>query len=187
MESVSDQDARALKKTIDRHNLIIIALLCSTTLAPAAIFFVRGPGEWLWLIIFIGLSYLISLIPKPFYDKLQWSRHVLFYEKLGVHVFKRLATNGDYINRRIRRKFPRHRQVSNVASVRDKWQETYTTERSHTVLFVFCLLTSVYAWFIGDLMTGWFLFFGNIIFNLYPNLLQQYNRLRYKRVMLRSV
>lgn len=183
MKTKPNQEAAALKKAIYRHNLIIIALLCSTTLSPALIFFVRGQGEWLWLLIFIGVSYWISLIPKPFYDNLQWSKNELFYKKLGVHFFKRLATNGDYMNRSIKRRFPYHRHVPNFASIREKLQETYSTERSHTVLFVFCLMTSVYAFAIKDLGTGWFLFFGNIIFNLYPNLLQQYNRLRYKKII----
>ena len=186
MKTECDPDGKALKKSMDRHNLIIIAGLCSATLAPAVIFFVRGQGEWPWLLVFIGLSWFTSLIPRAFYDKLQWSSNILFYKKLGVHAFKKLATNGDYINRSIRRKFPHHRQVPNVASIGGKLLETYTIERAHTVLFVFCLLTHVYAWAIGDVGTGWFLFFGNIVFNLYPNLLQQYNRLRYKRVIYRA-
>ncbi|WP_416377829.1 hypothetical protein [Algoriphagus sp. D3-2-R+10] len=31
--------------------------------------------------------------------------------------------------------------------------------------------------------TAIILFIGNILFNYYPNLLQQYNRIRYKRII----
>lgn len=177
------KEAAELKKTIYRHNLIIIALLCTTTLAPAVIFYTTGPGKLKWLLVFIIISFLFSRIPKSFYDKFQLSQDIRIYKKLKVHLFKRFATNGDFINRRIRNKFPKHRNISDYGSIREKLKETYTTEKSHTVLFLFCLMISVYAFAISSLGTAIFLTAGNLIFNYYPNLLQQYNRIRYKKVI----
>jgi hypothetical protein len=96
---------------------------------------------------------------------------------------KKLSTNGDFINRRIRKKYPNHRNATNFQTIKEKLNETYTIEKSHTVLFIFCLLTNIYALWTNSIGTAIILFIGNIIFNYYPNLLQQYNRIRYMRVV----
>ena len=177
------EQQKALERYIYWHNLIIIALFCSCTLSPALIFFTTGPGEWPCLLVFLVLSYGFSRLPMSFYDRIQWSKKTVFYKKLGVHHFKKLATNGDYINRSIRKKFPTHRNVTNYASIEAKWKETYVIEKSHSVLFVFCLLTNVYALVIGAYGTAIFLGIGNLLLNYYPNLLQQYNRIRYLKLL----
>lgn len=146
-------------------------------------FYVRGEGQLKWMAVFILISYLVSRIPKTFYDRLQVSEDLKMYKKLGVIKFKKLSTNGDLINRRIRRKYPSYRNVINIENIKEKIIETYTIEKSHTVLFVFCFLTSMYAFWTYSIVTACVLFIGNIVFNYYPNLLQQYNRIRYKRVI----
>lgn len=174
---------KELEKLKYRLNLILIAGLCSTTLAPCVIFYFRGEGKIYWMIVFIGISYLVSRLPRTFYDKFQISRDTKIYKSLGVDKFKRFSTNGDFINRRIRKSYPNHRNVTNLRTVNDKLNETYTIEKSHTVLLVFCLLTNVYALLTNSLGTAAILFIGNLLFNYYPNLLQQYNRIRYKRIV----
>ena len=168
-----------------RLNLILIAGLCGTTLAPSVIFYFRGEGELMWMILFIGISYFVSRLPKSFYDKFQLSKNLTIYKKLAVDKFKKFSTNGDFINKKIRRKFPTHRNVANLETLKAKLNETYTIEKSHTVLLVFCLLTNIYALWTNSIGTAIILFIGNIMFNFYPNLLQQYNRIRYKRVLLK--
>lgn len=105
------------------------------------------------------------------------------YRILKVHVFKKFATNGDITNKILRRRFPFHHNVKNYASLIGKLEETYTAEKAHSVLFIFCLLTSIYAFYVEAVGTGGLLFGGNIVFNLYPNFLQQYNRIRYKKAI----
>jgi hypothetical protein len=73
--------------------------------------------------------------------------------------------------------------VTNYETIKEKLNETYTIEKSHTVLFIFCLLTNIYAFWANSIGTAIILFIGNILFNYYPNLLQQYNRIRYTRVV----
>ena len=180
MTKTTDKDIEKLKY---RLNLILIALLCSTTLAPCVIFYVGGAGEFKWLIVFIGISYLVSRLPRTFYDKIQISNNLKVYQQLKVHLFKRLSTNGDLINMQIRKKFPTHRNVKNLETVKEKLNETYVVEKSHTVLFVFCLLTTVYAFLTNAFGTAILLLIGNTLFNYYPNLLQQYNRIRYSRLI----
>jgi hypothetical protein len=180
MTQTVDKEKEKLKY---RLNLILIAGLCSMTLAPCVIFYFRGEGKIYWMIVFIGISYLVSRLPRAFYDKFQISGDTKIYKSLWVDKFKRFSTNGDFINRRIRKSYPNHRNVINLQTVNDKLNETYTIEKSHTVLLVFCLLTNVYALLTNSIGTASILFIGNILFNYYPNLLQQYNRIRYMRVV----
>ena len=174
---------KELEKLKFRLNLILIAGLCSLTLAPCIIFFIRGEGKMQWMIMFVFLGYLVSLLPRPFYDKLQISKDASLYKKLLVHKFKKFATNGDYINKKIRKYYPSYRNVTSRENILEKINETYLIERSHTVLFVFCLLTNIYAVLTNSITTAIILFIGNILFNYYPNLLQQYNRVRYKKAI----
>jgi len=176
-------DTRKLEKLKNRLNLVLIALFCSTTLTPCVYFYVQGAGEIKWLLIFVIVGYLVSRLPNGFFDRFQISQNLKAYRRLKVHVFKKLSTNGDFINQRIRKEYPTHRNVTNLDSVKEKLNETYSIERVHTVLFVFCLLTNIYAFLSNELTTAIILFVGNIIFNYYPNLLQQYNRIRYMRVV----
>jgi hypothetical protein len=180
MTETSVKELEKLKYTL---NLILIALLCSTTLAPCVIFYFTGEGELKWMIAFLVISYFVSRLPKSFYDRFQISTDVNIYKKLGVDKFKKLSTNGDLINRRIRKKYPTHRNVTNFETIKEKLNETYTIEKSHTVLFIFCLLTNIYAVWANSIGMAITLFIGNILFNYYPNLLQQYNRIRYLKVV----
>jgi hypothetical protein len=180
MATSKEKDVEKLKY---RLNLLLIALVCSTTLAPCVIFYVRGAGEFTWLVLFIGISYLISRLPRTIYDRLQISTDLTIYKNLKVDLFKKLSTNGDFINKRIRAKYPAHRNVKNLESIQEKLSETYSNERAHTVLFVFCLLTNIYAVLTNSVGTAILLFIGNLLFNYYPNLLQQYNRIRYTRAV----
>ncbi len=173
-----------LEKLRYRLNLVLIAGLCSTTLAPSLIFYVRGPGKWIWMLIFLGVSYLLSRLPTGFYDKIQISPDLDIYKSLGVKQFKKFSTNGDFINRVIRKRFPVHRNVTlQIGVLQEKLEETYKVEKSHTVLFAFCLLTNVYALLVHSYGTAGILLIGNLLFNFYPTLLQQYNRIRYQRAI----
>src|SRR5690606_25933416 len=121
-------------------------------------------------------------------DKIQFSQSVSFYRNLGVHLFKRFATNGDIINRQIRRKFPNHRNVYDLKSAELKLKETYSTEKAHWVIFTFTIATIIYIFLSKEsLRIAILLIFSNIIFNLYPNLLQQYNRIRLKRALRTTI
>jgi hypothetical protein len=176
--------AAELKKLADRYNYIIVVLFCATNLSPILIFYLQGKGEWKWFIITLATSLSIGLLPNAIIDRVQFSQSVSFYRNLGVHVFKRFATNGDIINRQIRRKFPRHRNVYDLKSAELKLKETYTAEKLHWIFFIFTIATIVYIFSSKEsLEIAILLIVSNIIFNFYPNLLQQYNRIRLKRTL----
>lgn len=176
--------AAELKKLIERYNYVIVVLFCGTNLAPILIFYMHGKGEWKWFIITLAISLLINLSPNVLIDRIQFSQSVSFYRNLGVHIFKRFVTYGDIINRQIRRKFPSHRHVHNLQSAELQLEETYTSEKLHWVFFILTVETIIYIYSSKEsLEIANLLIFSNIIFNFYPNLLQQYNRIRFKRAL----
>lgn len=88
---------------------------------------------------------------------------------------------GGLINRHIRKKFPGYRTVTpHRASVHKRIQHTYVYEKFHFLLFVFFFLSMVYA--LGKGYYGWAAVLGltNGVYNVYPNLLQQYVRIKLK-------
>jgi hypothetical protein len=181
IEQINEGDI-ALKKAIDRNNFIIIGLF-TINLVPTITFYLDGNGEWKWFLIILAISLIFCKIPNSFIDKIQLSKRTIFYKRLKVHLFKKYATNGDIINKNIRKQFPNHRNIHTLLSIQKKLTETYTTEKAHLVFLIFSFLTSFYASIMKHFFLAIIITVGNIIFNLYPIFLQQYNRIRYNKVL----
>jgi hypothetical protein len=142
--------------------------------------------ELVWLYIFLALSLPVLLLPNAVYDAMQISRTTAVYERIGIRIVRKFTQDGDWVNRMIRRRFPKYKVFDSYPSIRRHLRKAYTIEKVHFVFFLFFLYASLYA-----LVNHYFLWAGlitltNLIFNIYPNLLQQYNRLRLRQLMRRS-
>jgi len=126
---------------------------------------------------------LAGFLPKAFFDAIQLSPTTSFYEKIGIRMVKKYTQDSDFINRLIRRKFPQYRIFDHNVSIQKHLNKAYAIEKIHFMMFLFFLLTSIYALTQG--YAGWavMITINNFVFNLYPNFLQQYNRLRLRRLM----
>jgi len=111
------------------------------------------------------------------------------YERLGVRLFKRYTpTGGDLMNRWLQRRFAWGTHVTTLHSLesRERWlARTQTFEATH---IAFSLLLS--CQFIRGVKTRGLtarelaVFLAvQILFNVYPIMLQRYNRLRLRRVV----
>ncbi|MGH7494883.1 MAG: hypothetical protein ACREOO_21125 [bacterium] len=138
-----------------------------------------------WLYILLAVSFLGGFLPNTFFDAVQLGKTTSIYEKIGIRFVKKFTQDGDVINRFIRRKFPRYRVFDHNQSIQKYLAKAYSIERIHFVMFLFFLLTSVYALARGYAWWAAILTFNNLVFNLYPNFLQQYNRLRLRHLMER--
>jgi len=123
------------------------------------------------------------LLPSSYYRCWEGRRGPRVYGMMGVRAFKRLVPNGDLVNRFARRLDPRYRVIRDPASAHAWLDRARDSERSHLVLLVAGLLTAAYAARIG--WNGWAvgLTAGNIVFNLYPVVLQRYNRCRIAKLL----
>ena len=120
-------------------------------------------------------------LPRSYYDAGQTPAARRLYERLGVRLFRRVATNGDLINRAARRESARYRVIRDLGSAGTFVEGNKRGERGHLILLCAGLATAAHA-----LSIGWFgwaiaLTAGNTVFNLYPILLLRYNRARVRR------
>jgi hypothetical protein len=126
-----------------------------------------------WLGVALAACFAPLLLPAGFYRCREGAR---VYAGAGVRAFRRFATNGDLVNRWARRLDPGYRVVRGRASARAWIEQARQAQRNHLVLLLMGLFTAGYAARIG--WNGWALGLtaGNVVFNLYPILLQRYNR-----------
>jgi hypothetical protein len=142
-----------------------------------------GPG---WLYLFLALSLPVVFLPNSFYDKMQVGRTTVVYERMGVRIVRKFTQDGDWVNRLIRRRFPKYKVFDSYPSIRKHLRRAYMIEKIHFAFFLFFLYTALYALLNGYLLWALILTITNLGFNVYPNLLQQYNRLRLRQLMRRA-
>ncbi|MFI5154123.1 MAG: hypothetical protein ACHQET_12360 [Chitinophagales bacterium] len=130
---------------------------------------------------FASFSLLTLLIPGSLFDRLQFSRKRSFYKKIGIETINRFSQQGEWINKILRKKFPDYSIVSpDRALIKKLIGQTYMFEKFHFIMFVFFTLVTVFA--LLNSYWNWviILLIANLIYNVYPNLLQQYVRIRLK-------
>jgi hypothetical protein len=105
-----------------------------------------------------------------------------FYERLGIRWFKRFAAQGDYWNQRRRRSDQGFRHVKDLNSALEWEARTRFNEIVHlcslvvgVILMVWLCLRSEYAWLVA-------VAFVVILWDVYPIMLQRYNRARIWRI-----
>ena len=129
--------------------------------------------------VFLIASLIPIFLKNSFLDKLQIGKTTKIYKQLGVHQINKVAQNGVIINNLIKRKFPAHKVVtSKKSSVSGLIARTYIFEKFHLILFLFFTLTMMYAFLKEHWAWACVILLTNIAYNIYPNLLQQYIRLK---------
>lgn len=129
--------------------------------------------------LFLAISIVPLFLPNSFFDKIQIGNSPSIYKKLGVPVFNKFSQNGDIINGFIRKKFPEYKVVNfQRSSINRLIQQTYIFEKFHSMMFVFFCLSTGYAIIKNYMEWGIIILITNLIYNIYPNLLQQYIRLK---------
>lgn len=105
-----------------------------------------------------------------------------FYRRLGLRWFRHFATDGELVNRALRRIEPSYRVVSDRDSLRKHLEGTYPNERWHLAFFIAGTLTVCHALYTGQYLVGSLIFVTNAIFNLFPVFHQRYKRARTRRL-----
>lgn len=181
---------------IDQANLIVIAAMSSLWGAAVLVFWLQVFGPLLptgtlapprpsvlgWLFWF-ALSFAPCLLPSVYFQPR--ALEIPLDERLGVRLFRRFATNGDLINRWVRRHDPTYHVLRGRASLAAHIGGTYRGQIGHAVLLLMGAWTAVYVARIGWM--GWALYVAvsNILFNLYPILLQRYTRACLTTIIMR--
>jgi hypothetical protein len=121
-----------------------------------------------------------AVLPAGWFEPRQFERGGL-YPALGLRLFRFLATDGGWINERLRRRDPAYRVVRDRRTRDEHIAGTIPNERWHLAFFLAGLLTILHA--LGTAQYAWALVIGtlNVVFNLYPVLHQRYKRARLRR------
>jgi hypothetical protein len=149
--------------------LIPVAVFCYTCMPYKGVF------------ISLGISMFTVFLPNSFYDRLQLSKDPRFYKKIGIKQINYFAQNGKLLNEFLKKKYPNYKVVMNTrASIKKQYYQTYFFEKFHFSLFIFFAIATVYAGMQEHFYWVIVLLLSNLLYNVYPNLLQQYVRLKLK-------
>ena len=124
-------------------------------------------------IAFVVVSLASLLVPLRY---LQISRRRVLYDRLGVRTVNLFVQNGR-LAKRVSGKT--HNQTIHRKDHGALIASTRMYERFHWMCFVFFLLTTGYAVASELLRYALGLMLSNLVYNVYPILLQQYNRMRF--------
>jgi hypothetical protein len=138
--------------------------------------------NWLimsWVAV-MGQLVTFPLFPSAYYEIKPFERTGRFYERIGVHLFKKVVRRGPFSVFSPTLRLPAKKTTSALKYLENEMRKA---ETSHAAIFLLILLLVGYALFRGwwDAV-AWLLLF-NILFNGYPVLLQRYNRLKIQELI----
>ena len=129
--------------------------------------------------LLLGVSLIPIFFPNSFFDSIQLSRSAHWYIKMGVKYINTFAQNGRLLNKIVKKKYPGFKVLSRTkASIKKQYQQTYFFEKFHFSLFLFFTMVTIYAGCQGRFYWVVILTMCNLLYNIYPNLLQQYIRVK---------
>ena len=142
-------------------------------------FHVPAPPLWV-LLAGAAVVALPAFLPSAYFVPRSFERGGL-YPALGLRWFRKVAPDGDWINRRLRHLDPSYRVVRDRRTRAEHLAGTILNERWHTSWLLLGLLTAVFA--AVTRQYGWVIVLSvfNVAFNLYPVLHQRYKRARAER------
>jgi hypothetical protein len=171
-------EASKMKQALALYNIIPNLFWSVINLVPITVF-VYQYIEPKWVCMFIVASLVPLFLPNAYLNKLQFSKRPRVYKSMGVDIINKLAQNGALINKLVRRKYPGYKGVEHSgASIKKLIGLSYMYEKFHWFMFIFFSLVIVYALYHRHIAWAIIVFLTNLFYNVYPNLLQQYIRLR---------
>jgi hypothetical protein len=117
-------------------------------------------------------------------NRLMLSSSRKFYERVGVKFIRKFVQNGDAVKSMVNN---RNRFIINGVFQAQQYLKTIAMyERFHWVCFTFFLLTAIRCFFNGYFKLGLAISATNVLYNLSTILLQQYNKIRIKKITVQS-
>ena len=167
-----------IRNLVATYNMIVNLFWSVINLVPVSVFCYRYLSLKLFL-VFLIVSFLTVFLPNAFFDRIQLGATGSFYKSIGINFINQFAQNGEIINKLVRRKYPNYKMVSgNRQSIRRLVNQTYMFEKFHFMMFLFFMFITLYAAIKRYWWWALVIFITNVIYNIYPNLLQQYIRVK---------
>lgn len=148
--------------------------------AVVTYWFSAGLSAWFYLFLIVSIT--PAFLPQKVANHLQLSGNTKFYERFGIRFIRKFVQHGDFANRLARRNDPRYRVMLKNTTPASYLKTVMMYERYHLMCLIFFLLTSVRVLVRGNYLLFLLIAISNILYNFYPILLQQYNRVRILRI-----
>lgn len=176
--NAGDKELSGPKRLLAWYNMVPNLLWSILNLVPISVYcYNMLPLSLLYT--FIALGILPIFLPNSFLDSIQIGRTTAAYRRLGVGIVNKLAQNGQIINDLVRRRYPAHRIINyRHSSIKKLVLQTYMFEKFHLAMCVFFSLITIHALVKGQFVWAAAITLTNLLYNVYPNLLQQYIRLK---------
>lgn len=174
---------RNTKKLYKRDilNQIINFFWTALCFTPVFWFWFQEGIDNIYFYVFLGVALFFGALPRKVLSKFTLSADKKIYEKYGIKFIRKFVQNGDIVNS--------HSKARGATSIKDKVQarEYLKTiamyERYHWICLLFFLLTTIYGFFNEHSLLGFSILIANFLYNLIPIFLQQYNKIRIKKIV----
>lgn len=136
--------------------------------------------NFLWMFwVFIYMETQISELTSSYYTSKTWERKGQYYEYFGIHLFRKLLVliGWEKLNKKS------NPIEKSAKALQHNLFNTKKAEIGHLIIFLIVLLVSVIVIATSGLQSAMWLIVFNILLNLYPVLLQRYNRPRIERAL----
>ncbi|MDN3686351.1 hypothetical protein [Cyclobacterium jeungdonense] len=139
-----------------------------------------------WVVNFLLMTALMAYtetlqppLRSSYFDTKNWEAGGTVYRWLGVHVFRRMLVwiGWEKLSR------ASNPVKKNRAALKKLEYQTRQSEFGHAIIFIIVLVFGIVVAFLYGVRQSFWLFFLNIILNLYPIVVQRYNRPRLQRVL----
>ena len=125
------------------------------------------------LFVSLAVSILPILIPAKYFILLQISRSRRFYESLSIKSFQSLTQDG-----RLAATLAKSKNQHTRSAHKNYKSKIAMYEKFHLFCLAFFIASFVYAIYQQAFLISLLIFVSNIIYNVIPILIQQYNKLR---------
>jgi hypothetical protein len=180
-----NQSTGQVKRVAIWYNQLVNAFWSILNFSPIGYFWFVGMTPY-WFYTFLAVSVVTGFLPDSFFTMIRVGHTTSRYNKLGIRLVKRYTQDGDVVNALIRKRFPDYTPIR-AMSVPQHLSKSSVNERFHFMCLVFFLLTTLYALVNGLWWWALIISLNNLFFNVYPIMLQQYNRLRFEQLQKRRL
>ena len=172
-----------MKKTL---NLIIIPVIAIGSVIALVYYIKIDTFAFAWalnfmLMLFVSMfsGVLKSPLTSSYYDPKSWERSGEIYRYLGVDFFRKLLVWIGW-EKLIRKSSPIEKNTKALVHLH---YQTKRSEIDHLIILIIVLAFNVFVAIQYGILKSMSLLILNVILNLYPILLQRYNRPRIERAL----
>jgi hypothetical protein len=148
-----------------------------------AILFSSLAFGWCLLTLISVLLLLFDIqLPKRYYKTDRWKNQITLYKKMGILTFRDLIRRGQLHKLAPHIQITNRNQSFNVLSKNMQQAETI-----HVIAFLITFITCIISLIVERVFNGLILMLFNLIFHVYPVMLQRFNRIRIENLVVKRI